>query len=182
MINIITPCSRPDNLIELFDSINFPCTWYIVFDANDAEFSKILWNNKLFLFDWIKPFAIKGGKWGNRQRNFALDLIKDGYVYFLDDDTTMHPDFYPTISSLQNDFIQFDQCYPNGEKRLGGKIRLKQVDSGNVLIHTSLIGTLRWETEPRYADYLFINEAYNKAKNPVYIPKVLSIYNSLKNG
>ena len=85
-LNIITPCSRPHNLQKIYESINIPkenYRWIIVFDAKDIPDN----------IPNCEPYAIKveNSIVGNGQRNYALNLIKTGWIYFNDDDTTIHP-------------------------------------------------------------------------------------------
>ena len=37
---------------------------------------------------------------GHAQRNTAIERISGGHVYFLDDDTIMHPDFWNELKKL----------------------------------------------------------------------------------
>ena len=117
-INIITPCSRPENLSKIAKSINIPkenCRWIVVHDTLYP-----------FTIDTVdqhrEEYWIKDDKSivGNAQRNYALNLIKDGWIYFNDDDTIIHPDLWDNIKDLENDFISFKQNNKNGSLRLMG--------------------------------------------------------------
>jgi hypothetical protein len=183
-LNIITPCSRPENLTEIKNSINIPttnCRWIVVIDGVEPllkpsfpNFPEIYWHQE------------DGSIVGNAQRNFALDLIfisvrhENEYVYFLDDDTTLHPELWNTIKDLNNDFIHFDQATKDGIKRIGGHVAMNKIDSGSVLISWNLIDDKRWVKDKYAADGLFILEVYKYSKIPLYIPKILSTYNSLR--
>jgi hypothetical protein len=176
-INIITPCSRPDNLIKIFESINIPREnhrWIIVIDGEEPsvkpEFPK---NAEVY---WHKePLSIVG----NGQRNYALGKINSGYLYFLDDDTILHPDLWETVNNINSDFIHFDQGFVNGTKRIGGNIAVNAIDSGSVIIDSSIVKGLLWKIEVYAADGYYIRAASKRAKTPVYIPKILSVYNKL---
>jgi hypothetical protein len=176
-INIITPCSRPQNLEIISKSINIPreqYRWIVVFDLLDKPEN---------IPDNCEWYAIKDANStsGNAQRNFALDLITHGYIYFNDDDTTIHPDLWENIKNLNNDFISFKQAWPSGELRLDGKnITLNNIDSHNFVMDYSLLGNTRWILNRYDADGVFANECWLKSGNYKYIDKVLSIYNSLR--
>jgi hypothetical protein len=177
-INIITPCTRPANLPKIAASINIPTAnyrWIIVRDANNDNPDN---NDNTEIFFHTNPLS----KFGNAQRNFALDLIdnKDSHVYFLDDDTTLHPELWESVRHFDMDFISFNQCHPNGTHRLGGRIEFGKVDSGNVLISRALIGDTRWVLNRYGADGIFIEECFKRATNPIYIAKTASIYNNLR--
>jgi hypothetical protein len=180
-INIITPCSRPENLKAIQQSINIPRTcykWWIVFDALPNEIDPTL------IPENATPIYHKNKKSiaGHAQRNFALDHIPNDndYVYFLDDDTLMHPDLYPTVAQLlSNDFIHFDQQNPDGTKRIGGKVEINHIDTGSAIVKRQLIENTRFRTDAYNADGIFWKAISLKAQRPLYIPKILSTYNQL---
>lgn len=185
-INIITPCSRPENLKAMSESINIPKVayrWIVVIDGAAGKFNVTLPRNAEVYYH-RDPRSISG----NAQRNYALGRIEpfekprgfNSYVYFLDDDTLMHPDLYKAVRQLDNDFIHFDQENPDGSRRIGGTVKVNHVDSGNVLIRRSLIGDIRWRSDLYHADGVFIERCFQKAKSPLYLPKSLSVYNALR--
>jgi len=181
-INIITPCSRPENLTRIKLSINIPLEnfrWIIVFDAEEVpelSIPKTDFNNTEF-FAHKNPDSCCG----NAQRNFALDLVEDGYVYFQDDDTLMHPEFWESVKDLNYDFISFNQSFTNGILRLKSEIiEIGNIDSHNFLLKKSIIGETRWENENYCADGLFANTCAKKTNNIFFLDKVLSVYNALR--
>ena len=174
-LNIITPCSRPKNLKLISESINIPkenYRWIVVFDGleipeipNNCEAYSIKDNNSIY---------------GNAQRNYALDLITDGYVYFNDDDTIIHPELWDKIKDKENDFISFKQSNKDGSLRLeGNEIIPNFIDSHNFVVSVKCINT-RWVLDRYDADAFFAMECYKNAKESLYIPKILSVYNFLK--
>ena len=178
-LNIITPCIRWNNLLQISESINIPrenYRWIVVFDSNNIPTD--IPNN-------CEAYAVKvlNSIMGNGQRNYALDLVKEGHVYFNDDDTTIHPDLWSNISDKDNEqFISFIQNNKDNTMRLDGtSIRLNDVDSHNFIIHNSLIDSLRWIIDRYDADGIFAEQCFRKLNgSSYYIPKVLSIYNSLR--
>ena len=101
------------------------------------------------------------------------------YVYFLDDDTTLHPDLFSQVKDLNHDFIHFNQVTPDGKPRIGGLVKVNHIDTGSVLAKLNLISDIRWKTDLYNADGYFWEAAFARAKSPLYINKPLSIYNSL---
>ena len=181
-LNIITPCSRPENLISIGLSINIPLDnfrWIVVFDADevpDLSVSKSQFKNTEF-------YAHRNinGCSGNSQRNFALDLVEDGYVYFQDDDTTMHQDLWENIKDLSQDFIHFNQSFADGNLRLNtAKVGVGYIDSHNFIVSMKLIGDLRWQIDKYEADGIFAEKCIEKKPSYISINKTLSIYNSLR--
>ena len=97
MIYIITPCARPQNLLTIQKSIPKECVWVIVYDA--------IVNNPLFVEGAINLkssfFAIdpSGGK-GHVNKNLVLNTLvfnDDDWIYILDDDNLIHPDWYASV-------------------------------------------------------------------------------------
>jgi hypothetical protein len=178
-LNIITPCSRPQNLLTISRSINIPrenYRWIVVFDGDEVPDEYIIPEN-CEIYAHKDPESISG----NAQRNFAIDMVNEDYVYFNDDDTVIHPLLWGNISNLEEDFISFDQETQNRALRLkGDNIALHRVDSHNFITSRQLIGNTRFDLKKYDADGYFAIECFDKAKTKSYIPKVLSTYNSLR--
>jgi len=177
-LNIITPCSRYELLREIEGSINIPrerYRWIVVYDSEKLPSNVYIPSN-------CEAYAIKNlfSVYGNAQRNYALNMVKDGYIYFNDDDTIIHKDLWDNVNYLHNDFISFSQEWKDGTLRLkGNNISLNNVDSHNFIMSYSLLGNTRWDITRRDADGLFANTCKDKAKNIIFINKVLSTYNAL---
>ena len=176
LLNIVTPCSRPENLEIISKSINIPedhYRWIVVFDF--FEVPDNIPNN-------CKAYAVKDSASisGNAQRNFALDLITEGHVYFNDDDTIIQPTLWDEIKETDADFISFKQSNQDGSLRLEGvSVSIGNIDSHNFITSVKCINT-RWVLNRYDADAVFAMECYKNAKHTLYIPKILSVYNSLK--
>lgn len=178
LINIVTPCSRIQNLQAISESINIPkgsYKWFIVFDSDtipdiekgiDASF-----------------YAVKNGDSisGNSQRNAAIDLINDGYVLFLDDDTILHQDLWEEVNKCEEDIISWMQCLPNGRHRLNSGIyEVGCIDSGSFMVKREIIGDLRWDIGKYDADGYFAKSVARNTKSQRRIDKYLSYYNFLR--
>jgi len=176
-LNIITPCSRPENLQKIAKSINMPSyayRWIVVFDADEIPEDTP---------NICETYCVKveGSVFGNGQRNFAIDLVEDGYLYFNDDDTEISDRLWENIKDLDEDFISFGQLNKDGTIRLDGKIvAVGYVDSHNFLVKRECVEDIRWPLSRYDSDGVFAYECYKKAKTKKYIPKTLSTYNSLK--
>jgi len=177
-INIITACSRPSNLIKISESINIPkenYRWIVVHDGLENPKGIKIPNNCEF-YNHKDPKS----SFGNSQKNYAIDLISEGYVYFNDDDTLIHPELWESIKDLENDFISFKQNDKRGNLRLKGDVRYQKIDSHNFILTKELIGDTRWDSSKYEADGLFAVECFNKSKSYIKVDKVLSIYNQLR--
>lgn len=181
-ITIITPCSRPENLHKIKESINIPYKthqWVIVFDAPSGTIDPKL------IPDRAKPMyhQDKESVAGHAQRNHALQhhQFKEGLIYFLDDDNILHPDFYKEVSKydMQYDIIHFNQEDNKGRHRVGGQIEVDKIDTANLTFSTRILGTTRFRKNLYNADGYFFKALSNKTQNIHYIPKTLAYYNKL---
>ena len=81
---------------------------------------------------------------GNGQRNYGIDLVKHGHIYFNDDDTTIVPVLWENIKDLTQDFISFSQIDKQGNMRLIGKtIAIGTIDSHNFIVSKEIVGDTR---------------------------------------
>jgi glycosyltransferase involved in cell wall biosynthesis len=177
---IITPCTRTWNLQKIKESINLTCEWIIVYDSETC--------NPIFCLDeWIIELNIKGGISGNLQRNLALDYCgKNDWVYFLDDDNLLHPEFY---ALFLNDMwrpnlcgILFSQELPDGSIRKVDKdnVRVCCIDQAQYILHMSLIREKRF-IQQYEADGIMIEQIYKEHSNKILITnQVLCYYNKLR--
>jgi len=178
LLNIITPCSRPENLHKIGNSINIPkdkYRWIVIFDAT------ILPNTDLIPENCELDIHYDANScFGNYQRNYALNLVKEGHIYFNDDDTTIHPELWDNIKDLENDFITFNQIEKNGQMRLGDIVDVKvgQIDSHNFIFDYNILHDNRF-VNLYEADGIFAEQVFYNSKSHCNISKVLSIYNSL---
>ena len=158
MYNIVTACSRPENLNKIKQSLEpftDKITWYIVYDSTKREV-EIPEKHQMFVdaiaemsyFDWIKQLSVEGGVTGSAQRNSALDIITDGYVYFLDDDNLLHQNLIPTIESMvelkaDNLGYVFSQQLENSVRKIRWEsIKQTHIDTAQFMLHRTLIGGL----------------------------------------
>lgn len=179
LLNIITPCSRISNLHKISESINIPkenYRWIVVYDSLNLPDSNYIPNNcEFYLHKDINSV------FGNGQRNYALDLVKMGHIYFNDDDTLIHPELWNNIKDYDEDFISFIQSYNDGGIRLSGDvIKLNHIDSHNFITSYEIVGEIRFELQHYNSDGIFAVNCYDKAKTKRYINKTLSIYNQLR--
>jgi glycosyltransferase involved in cell wall biosynthesis len=182
-LTIITPCTRPGNLMRLKESIPFDHVdqWIIVYDESVTP------NAHLFDDARIQEYGCQGHSIaGNIQRNYALDKIGDTYVYFLDDDTIMHPDMSEFLKTVEpNHIYTFDQQrnakeFPFTEILKGDTIEMFRIDTAMFLIDSSLIQDIRWSVDEYTADAIFITECYSThPESWIYVDRVLSYYNYL---
>jgi hypothetical protein len=181
-ISIITPCCRQDNLDKIISSINFELidTWYIIYDTskNRTYTKKYERNPKI-----KEHFCSDVGVVGHPQRNFGLKLINDGFVYFLDDDNIVHPEFWNIVPTLDiNYFYTFDQQQTYVGKILNGNmVKVYNIDTAQFIVPKKMIQNHIFDINKYEADGLFIsniNELF--PKQHIYIHKIACYYNYLE--
>ena len=105
IINILTRCTRPQNLLTISKTIFtdlFEINWYILFDTTilkDIDVSLLMELSNIGAK--IKFLKSDPNSFGYNMINEVLDEITDGWVYILDDDNIIHPDFYNALSEIE---------------------------------------------------------------------------------
>ena len=176
-LQIITPCSRPQNLQQIKENIEqtikVPYDWYIVFDSKSEPIDMSSDNIKTY-----KNYEYKSA-FGNAERNIALKY-KDDYefIYFLDDDNLIHNNFmdaFEDIDDLHSIYIfnQQDRMWPGKNKIC----QLHHIDTACFLVKSNIVN-IEWESETYGADGIFI-ESLSNNNSVKFIDKDLCLYNAL---
>lgn len=179
-LTIITPCVNQENLDIIKKSMDFTknILWIIVYDTTSKTFEhKYKGEQKIVEYECI---GFKGGK-GNPQRNFGLNKVTKGFVYFLDDDNIMHPKFWNIFPAFVNTYIYtFDQknTANDGIRFKGYNTVVGRIDTAQYVVPFEMIKDLRWEEEKHEADALFIIELQKRYPNNIkYIEGIYCYYN-----
>jgi hypothetical protein len=185
VLTIITPCSRPDNLSKVQVSIRFDLIdkWIIVYDTS----KKTTYTKKFQDNPQIIEIECSRGIRGSPQRNEAINLVEDGFIYFLDDDNIIHPEFWQISKSFELPyFYTFNQWrkWPTDKKFTvlpGNEICIGKIDTAMYCIHKTHIGQIRWkEDKDGCADGLFIEQIYENNKDShKYIDIIAAYYNQI---
>lgn len=119
---------------------------------------------------------------GQRIKNEILSSIKDGWVWVLDDDTTVHEDLFRVVSANRNhDAVVVSQDRPDmGAVLVASRenIRVSGIDIGQAVIRREVIGDARIP-ETYDGDGSFLQEVLAEA-NVAFVEESLSLYNSLR--
>jgi hypothetical protein len=177
-ITIITPCSRPENLSNLLKSIDLSkiAKWIIVYDtSNNRSY------NHQFSHAQIVELECANGISGNPQRNFGIEQVDNGFIYFLDDDNIIHPAFWELTEGLDPTyFYTFDQQRTEDDILRGRTICVCEIDTAMFIVHRHHIRDIRWVESEYIADGLFISDiAQANPRSHIYIPKIRCYYNYL---
>lgn len=149
MLYIVTPCSRPENLDTIAQSIPVNFHWIIVHE-NDIKLPE---RDNTFLLKCDRT-----GPWGHAGRNFFLNnfnLNDDDWVYCLDDDNIIHPNFENIVQQLlmmDYSIIHWGQLNKNNEIRLIPDIGIDKIDTACYMIKWKYNKFTRYNDEKYNAD------------------------------
>lgn len=188
-LHIVTPCSRPDNLRQLYGSIKSQrklmtrtrIVWWIFFDSERPNWECIPMGPDII----VTAFPTFGkGVVGHDQRNAALDLIMQGSIYFLDDDNILHPEFYQVEYYIREyGVIVFNQIDKEGRRRLTAapeNVRVGGIDTASFIISAADAVCTKFPLVYE-GDGLFISDIYQrKPSHFKFLNKDLSYYNFLR--
>jgi hypothetical protein len=181
MLTIITPSCRQQNLHKVKESIDFDKIdkWIIVYDtSNNRSYTKLFPNNPKIL-----ELECNAGISGNPQRNLGIKSVSDGFIYFLDDDNIVHPNFWKVLSTFQPDyFYTFDQLRDSrtGHILPGNMVAVNFIDTAMFVVHRRHIGEIAWREDMYNADGYFISDIFAKHPNAhKYIKQICCYYNNL---
>lgn len=177
-LTIITPCCRPKNLIKLKESIKFDLIdkWIIVYDTSkDRRYTmQFQDNSKILELECNTP-----GVAGHPQRNYGISHVEDGYIYMLDDDNIIHPDFWKICITFEMPyFYTFDRT--TKWAHFGNNISIGNIDTAMFCVNKEHIKNIRWQEDKYQADGFFIIDI-NKANKHLhkYINIIAAYYNFL---
>ena len=180
-LHIITPVTRPQNLFQLIENVQESFSkidWHIHFVADDCD---IDCNNtrNIHYYRYSGPESI-----GGLQRNVVLDSYhfnEDDYLYFLDDDNLIHPDFERHfLNSLDHQLMVFGQLESDGQVRLPAtKIAVGQIDAAMYVVRYQVAKKTRFTA--RYeADYDFVNQIYELCETYYFSNEFCTYYNAIQ--
>jgi predicted O-methyltransferase YrrM len=182
-MTIITPSYRTNNLLTIYNSINFDYVdeWIIVYDGSKIQDNPYIFKN--YNNDKIKEYLYRGeGISGNPQRNYALSKIDNpnALLYYLDDDNIIHPNLYKLLSIIDNTKLYtFNQITSNKNVN-GNNIFIGGIDTAMILIPYNLCKDIRWIFDKYEADGYYIMECYKQNKDKhIFVSNFMSYYNKL---
>lgn len=167
-VTIITPCSRPENLPLLCESLEFSfiTKWLIIYDSSKGYKQPQFKHPKITEFNENRK-----GISGNTQRNKGLENTRQGFIYFLDDDNIIHPNFWkilPEFSKVKVNLFKIEG-HPKTESLNLQKPGPSTIDTSMYCIDRELIGSTRWLPHLYSADGVFAAELYSIEPNSLKI-------------
>ena len=180
MIYIITPCSRPQNLEAIYQSLPKASDihWILCSDHN----------NKLPTFNNSTNMVCDDtGIVGTKARNYVLDNFNFGdedHILFHDDDNVVHPDLYINIKPhLEEDFsiLSWGQLNKDNSVRLLPTSHMYSgyVDTASFLIKWKHNKAIRHKTDRYDHDGIYAYECSQNGK-VIVLDSYLCYYNYLR--
>ncbi len=186
LLNIVTAVSRPENLRFIQRHLterlpSFEVRWYCVVDTNHGpvlpEDLTCHWNGS----------SSQRDRAGGAHRNVALDQITDGWVYFLDDDNTIHPQLDHALTSAiaaAPDFVGHVFGQADGAGRpirqpTADTIRCGRVDLGQFALSRDAIGATRFPADIYHSDWLFFEPIWREHRRRIGFGPTATFYNAL---
>jgi hypothetical protein len=175
MLYIVTPCSRPHNLVRLKQHIPAYATWVVMMDAST--------NYNGATSASVTHYSTRTGDMGNPLRNEFLELYADSFtkedwVYYLDDDNVLHPKFleeWNNLNALDCSIVTWGQV---GRLRPTDQPRVGNIDTACYMFKPHDLPNLRFENVYE-ADGIFAAEAA-RLGTLICVEQYLCYYNALK--
>jgi hypothetical protein len=173
ILHILTAVTRPENLAQVKDSIEHA--------YSRAADTSIQWH--------VRHDHDQQHVGGQALKNWMLDVIQDGWVVILDDDTTMHPRFIQKIEMVvaTAPLVNPDlRAIIVSQKRVNGTILSASpenavvggIDAGQAVLRRDLIGDYRIPEE--YAgDGMWLETLLRDRPDVHYMRDVLSLHNAI---
>jgi hypothetical protein len=175
MLYIVTPCSRPHNLVRVGRNIPAYATWVVMMDSST--------NYKEATGASVTHYSTRTGDMGNPLRNEFLELYADSFtpedwVYYLDDDNILHPKFieeWNNLNGLDCSIVTWGQI---GRLRPTDQPQVGNIDTACYMFKPHDLPNLRFEMSYE-ADGIFASEAA-RLGTLICVEQYLCYYNALK--
>ena len=188
-LNVVTAVSRPENLAciqrHLAERLkSFDVRWHCVADSNHVT---------------AQPPEINSHFWGQSdtsdcaggaQKNFALDRIDEGWVYFLDDDNTIHPQFDQALATAirsKPDCVGHVFGQVDGSPRVLRQaarqfVRNSRLDLGQFVVRNEVLAQVRFPINVYNSDWLLFEQVWKKHADRIAFWSPATFYNALADG
>jgi len=106
-LNIITRCTRLNYIKDVMKSIfdtphdGIDVKWWLVFDTRNLKEIDVQFLKETSNINCQADYYVgEEGDFGHQLINKTIDKIEDGWIYILDDDNSLHEDFYTRFKQI----------------------------------------------------------------------------------
>jgi len=187
-LHIVTPVSRTENLPRHGYSLEAglrapPFAWWCLFDE---RFGPVPLRPPWSQVHYWGPGPGQAGAVGYAARNWAIERIAGGWVYFLDDDNLIHPEFEDALIEArrlhpQAGWFLFDQVAADGTLLREAQCppSVGHVDLGQAVIRRDVLQGFRFQEDRYDADGELFARLAQKIP-PVCVHRNATFYNALR--
>jgi hypothetical protein len=177
---VVTPCSRPENLELVRQSLDFSRieAWHVIYDTRHAPLVPRFEGHPKI----VESGCAAPGVAGHQIRNQFLESLGTDVklVYFLDDDNTVHPAFW-SLPLGRRGLWTFDMQYADGAVRRGDTPLVNQIDTAQFVFSSDIAFGLRFTADAYNADGMFVHDLWERDPDAwTYCPGVAATYNRLR--
>ena len=191
---IVTPFSRTiENIQAMYASVMMAAatieTEWIIIYQHEVEQGLIEWKRAIKHQKGLQVTIVRGNTatsyYGHSYRNQAVGRIEqreNAWVYFLDDDNILHPEFTKLINVVrpEDEGVFFTQVWKSGEIRLEpDHLGVGGVDTAMMLVRSDIIKKHLWNEEEYTTDGLMA-ETLASNHNSKRIHEPYCFYNYLR--
>ena len=174
-LSIIIPFSRKiinlDEIVNSFSKITNANLEVIIVTSDDRKDEVQFWlpkNLNISVYSTDKPTVA-----GHSYRNIGIPKATGEWIYFLDDDNILHPNFSDLLEYMDRDkdVIFFSQIFANQKIRLMPvTIDVGGVDTAMFLVKKSVMDNHKWEEGAYTADGILAKELSEYNCQYIYTP------------
>ncbi len=183
-IAVITACTRPENLEKIHASLGtIPVHWVVVVDRGVVKDPVAVPDASVHRITVLKEDSDLRLPWhAEAVKNVGIDYVmahsREDWIYILDDDNLMYPDFVQSVSKYLTgdaDIVAFSQDRCGGVHQ--AEFEVGKIDQAQYIVRTACIGDKRIPNHYT-GDGLFVT-GLSKDKPCRIVQHTLCYYNKL---
>jgi hypothetical protein len=185
-LHLITPCSRPENLSVIVESLRenlkgIDWQWWVMIDDRLARHPGAILDHRMWIFQARpQPETFAAGF----LRNMALGHLSEGWAYGLDDDTIIHPQLAATLTKADQEGLNV-AAWPvmkwNSDRVSNDPTQGDWADTAAFSWKVECFPELRWKDDDRNCDVHFFEELKTHPRAKLgHFPEPAAYYNYLR--
>jgi hypothetical protein len=110
------------------------------------------------------------------------EIVREGLIYFLDDDTILHPFFWTIVNNFRPEIniYTFNLLYQNGSILYGNNPTIRNIDTCQFIFHKKVAKNYAFTPDDYCGDGLFIQTLYQENQDStMFVNSIGAYYNWL---